>query len=75
MQGVYSIFNKVPPKKGELLFLLPHPVNFNVKMKPCGNHFWKHAFFGRLIRGIFSSPILNLVILSDENEVNFVKEN
>ena len=34
LQGVYCIFNKVPAKKGELLFLLPHPVNFNAKMKP-----------------------------------------
>ena len=63
--------NKVPAKKGELLLLLPHPVNFNVKMNPCGNHFWKYIFFGKLSRGIFSSPIQNYVILCEENEVKF----
>ena len=62
-------FKKVLAKKGELLLLLPHSVNFKVKMNPCGNHFWKH-FFGKL-RGIFSSPIQNLVILCEENKVKF----
>ena len=28
-------------------------------------------FFGKLIRGIFSSPIQNLVILCEEDEVKF----
>ena len=36
-----------------MLRLLPHPVNFNVKMNPCGNHFWKHAFLERLVGEYF----------------------
>ena len=70
---ISTFFKKLLAKKGELLLLLPHSVNFNVKMNPCGNHFWKH-FFGKLSRGIFSSPIQNLVILCEENEVKFRRE-
>ena len=66
-----NVFDKVPAKKGELLLLLPHPLKFNVKIDPCRNHFWKHVFFGKLSRVIFSSPIQNLVILRKENEVKF----
>ena len=59
--GVYSglqstistFFNKVPTKKGQLLLLLPHPVNFNVKMNLCGNHFWKNVFLENLVREYF----------------------
>ena len=30
---------------GELLLLLPHSENFNVKMNPCGNHFGNTFFW------------------------------
>ena len=33
--------------------------------------FLETHFFGKLSRGIFSSPIQNLVILCEENEVKF----
>ena len=39
-----SKVKKLKAKKGELLLLLPHPINFNVKMNPCGNYFRKHGF-------------------------------
>ena len=68
---ISTLFKKVPTKKGELLLSLPHSVNFNVKINPCGNHFRKHIFFGKLSRGIFSSPFQNLFILCEENEVKF----
>ena len=66
---ISTFFKKVPSKKGELLLLLPHSVNFNVKMKPCGNNFWKYIFVENLVGE--SSPIQNLVILCKENEVKF----
>ena len=46
---ISTFINKVPAKKGELLLLLPHSVNFNVKVNPCGNHFWKHIFLENLV--------------------------
>ena len=33
---------------GELLLLLPHSENFDVKMNPCGNHLWKYIFLENL---------------------------
>ena len=61
---ISTFFKMVLAKKSEFLLLLPHSVNFNIKMNPRGNH-----FFGKLSRGIFSLPIQNLVILCEENEV------
>ena len=69
---ISTFFNKGLAKKGELLLLLLHPVNFNTKINPCGNHFWKLIFFGKLGRGILQSSIQNLVILCEENEVKFL---
>ena len=64
---ISTFFKKLLAKKGELLLLLPHSVNFNVKINPCGNNFWKHIF----LENYFSSPIQNLVILCEEDEVKF----
>ena len=36
--------------------------------------FLETHFFGKLSRGIFSSPIQNLVILCEENEVKFQRK-
>ena len=36
--------------------------------------FLETQFFGKLSRGIFSSPIQNLVILCEENEVKFQRK-
>ena len=50
---ISMFFKKVPAQKDELLLLLPHSVNFNVKMNPCGNHFWEHIFLENLVREYF----------------------
>ena len=50
---ISTFFKKLLAKKGELLLLLPHSVNFNLKMNPCGNHFWKHIFLENLVGEYF----------------------
>ena len=50
---ISTFFIIVPTKKGELLLLLPHPINFNVKMNPCESHFWKHVFLENLVGEYF----------------------
>ena len=50
---ISTFFKKVPAQKDELLLLLPHSVNFNVKMNPCGNHFWGHIFLENLVGEYF----------------------
>ena len=50
---ISTFFKKVLAKKGELLLLLPHSVNFNVKRNPCGNHFWKKIFLKNLVGEYF----------------------
>ena len=48
---------------------------FQRKNEPLWKSFLETHFFGKLSRGIFLSPIRNLVILREENEVKFVEEN
>ena len=63
---ISTFFNKVPPKKVELLLLVPHPVNFNVKTNPCGNHFWKHVFLENLVGEYFHRQSKILLFFAKE---------
>ena len=51
--AISTFFNKVPVKKGELLLLLLHLVNFNVKVNPYGDHFWEYVFLENLVGEYF----------------------
>ena len=72
---ISTFLKKVPAKKGELLLLLPHSVNFNGKINPCGNHSRKQIFLENLEGEYFHHHSKIFLFFAKKMKSNFVEEN